>query len=100
MNVIAPRTLRVFWKKHAQAEVPLREWMREVRRANYANFAELRAGHSEADFVTESELTIFNIGGNKYRLTTFVRYTSQTVFIKRVMTHAEYDRWNARGKPL
>lgn len=92
MNVIAPRTLRAFWKKHAQAEVPLREWLREVQKASYVTFAELRAEHGEADFVMEHELTIFNIGGNKYRLAAFVRYTSQTVFVKRVMTHAEYDR--------
>lgn len=39
--------------------------------------------------------TIFNIGGNKYRLVTRILFPSQKVFVLRVMTHAEYDddRW-------
>jgi len=99
MNVISLKKLRSFWELHDQAEEPLRAWMRDVQKARYANFAELRASSPSADYVAQGEYTIFNIGGNKYRLITFVRYTAQTVFIKRVMTHAEYDRWNARGRP-
>ncbi len=95
MNVIAPRTLRAFWEKHPHAETPLRDWLRDVQKASYANFAELRAAHSTADYVASSEVTIFNIGGNKYRLVTFIGYSSQTIFIKRVMTHAEYNKWKA-----
>ncbi|MGH9755668.1 MAG: type II toxin-antitoxin system HigB family toxin [Blastocatellia bacterium] len=36
--------------------------------------------------------TVFNIGGNKYRLTAYVSYTLQVVGVNRVMTHAEYNR--------
>lgn len=99
LNVIAPRTLRAFWKRHPQAEVPLQVWLRDVQKDSYANFAELRAVHGTADYVADAELTIFNLGGNRYRLVTFIRYSAQTVFVKRVMTHAEYDKWNARGRP-
>ena len=63
---------------------------------------QLRDVYPNADFVKTaggSETTIFNIGGNSYRLVVFVRYTSQTVFVKRVMTHAEYDLWNKQGRP-
>jgi mRNA interferase HigB len=35
---------------------------------------------------------VFNIGGNKYRLVTIVRYATGKVFIRFVGTHAEYDR--------
>lgn len=37
---------------------------------------------------------IFNIGGNNYRLITFVDYEYQIVFIRNVLTHAEYDKEN------
>jgi mRNA interferase HigB len=100
MNVIAPRTLRAFWEKHPHAETPLREWQKDVQKSDYANFAELRATYPSADYLADAELTIFNIGGNKYRLVTFVRYSAQTIFIKRVMTHAEYTKWNAQGRPI
>ncbi len=36
--------------------------------------------------------TIFNIGGSKYRLVVKINYARQAIYIKRVLTHAEYDR--------
>lgn len=38
------------------------------------------------------QLTVFNIGGNKYRLIARIRYDYQLVNIRVVLTHAEYDR--------
>lgn len=36
---------------------------------------------------------VFNIKGNKYRLDTRVAYRTSVVVVKRIGTHAEYDRW-------
>jgi mRNA interferase HigB len=38
---------------------------------------------------------VFNIKGNDYRLVVVVRYTSTTMFIRFVGTHAEYDKIDA-----
>lgn len=102
MNVISLKTLRTFWEKHDQAEKPLRQWFKDVQKSGYQNLAELRTAHPYADYFEEGrlEITIFNVGGNKYRVVTFVRYAAQSVFIKLVMTHAEYDHWNKKGRPL
>jgi len=37
------------------------------------------------------DCVVFNIGGNKYRLVTRIRYKSRKVFVLKVMTHSEYD---------
>lgn len=37
------------------------------------------------------ERYVFNIGGNKYRLIATIAYSIQTVWVKHVLTHAEYD---------
>ena len=37
-------------------------------------------------------LTVFNIGGNKYRLITRIRYDYQLLNIRGVLTHSEYDK--------
>ena len=47
---------------------------------------------ASASFV--GDLTIFNVGGNKYRIAAFVHYAKQIVYIKRIGTHKEYDRWD------
>lgn len=58
--------------------------------SNWPNFVELRKIFPSADQV--GNFTVFNIGGNKYRLITFIDYTYQKVFIRAVLTHAEYDK--------
>ena len=102
MNVIAPRTLREFWQDHDQAETPLRVWLRVVQKASYGNVGEVRADFPTADLAKTDRgntLTIFNIGGNDFRLVTFISYAAQRVYIRHVMTHAEYTKWNRRGRP-
>lgn len=52
---------------------------------------ELKATFGSASLV--GELTVFNIGGNKFRIAAFVHYRAQIVYIKRIGTHEEYDKW-------
>ena len=35
---------------------------------------------------------MFNIKGNTYRLIAWIDYRSQKVFIRHILTHAEYDK--------
>ncbi|MBC1224728.1 type II toxin-antitoxin system HigB family toxin [Nostoc sp. UCD121] len=44
-------------------------------------------------------ITVFNIKGNKYRLIVDIRYSSQTIFIKYVLTHPEYDKERWKDDP-
>ena len=41
--------------------------------------------------------TVFNIGGNKYRLVVDMRYDLGRVYIRHVLTHAEYTRRTQEG---
>ncbi|MGB7521722.1 MAG: type II toxin-antitoxin system HigB family toxin [Spirulinaceae cyanobacterium] len=36
--------------------------------------------------------TVFNIGGDKYRLIAFIDYKYQKIFIRHVLTHSDYDK--------
>ena len=70
-------------------------WFRLARRARWQNFQEARATFGQTD-VAKGErgrtATIFDIGGNKYRIVAHVDYLRQTVKIEAVMDHAEYDK--------
>ena len=50
-----------------------------------------------ADYV--DPFMVFNIGGNKYRLIAVIHYNRRKVYIRQVLTHAEYDRdkWKRRN---
>lgn len=43
--------------------------------------------------------TIFDIGGNRYRLIAVIHYNRSKVYIRHVLTHAEYDRGDWKKKP-
>ncbi|MEG4391051.1 type II toxin-antitoxin system HigB family toxin [Microcoleus sp. BROC3] len=42
---------------------------------------------------------MFNIQGNKYRLIVSLNYQKQIVYIKYILTHAEYDKDNWKNDP-
>jgi mRNA interferase HigB len=92
MQVIAKRTLRLFWERHPQAEGPLRAWYAVVTRVVWKGPVDVKAMFgANVDFVSDNRI-IFDIGGNKYRLVAHVAYRFKRVLIKFVGTHKEYDR--------
>ena len=52
--------------------------------------ADVRRTFNTADFV--GDLTVFDVGGNKYRVVAFVHYRRRAVYIKHVLTHSEYEK--------
>jgi mRNA interferase HigB len=95
--VISRRQLREFWQVHARAEVSLRTWYKVVSAARWQDFGELRQSFPGADQV--GRLVGFNVGGNRYRLVALVDYAWQKVFVRRVMTHEEYDDGSWKHDP-
>lgn len=95
MQVIARRTLKLFWQKHAQAEIPLRNWFLLVDKADWTGPADVKAMFgTSVDFVGDNRI-VFDISGNKYRLIAHIAYSYRRVLIKFVGTHAEYDKIHA-----
>ena len=90
MRVIARKTLNDFWRKHADAEGPLRAWFAEVAKARWSSPASIKAVYASASIIN-NETVVFNIGGNKYRLIVKVWWAGQTVWIKFVGTHKAYN---------
>ena len=89
MHLISQRPLKAFWAVYRDAEKPLRAWIQAVKSASWRNLAELRKTFPHADPV--GQFTVFNIGGNKYRLITVIEYKWQRVYVGYILTHVEYD---------
>ena len=90
MRIISNRALRVFASNHPQAESPLQGWRRVIEKNSFSTWAEIKRAFNAVDKV--DGLVVFNIGGNKYRLVTRVRFEKQIVYIKAVLTHRDYDK--------
>ena len=95
MRVIAVSTLREFWDRHPQAEVPLQAWHAEASRANWKSPAAIKEVHRNASFLANNRV-VFNIKGNDYRLVVKVHYNTGIMYIRFVGTHAEYDAIDAK----
>ncbi len=61
-----------------------------MKKTNYQSFNDLNKTFPGADLV--KNLTVFNIGGNKYRLIAAVHYNTGIVFIRQILTHTENDK--------
>ena len=96
MHVIKLGPLRDFWSKHRDAERPLKEWYDTAVRAKWRDITDVRKVYPHADAVEAGErtATIFNIGGNKYRLIVVIHYNRRKVYVRHVLTHAVYARGN------
>jgi mRNA interferase HigB len=89
LRVFSKRALREFWAKHRDAEGPLESWYKTSTKASWSNLAEVRLTYPHADPV--GNRTVFNIKGNEYRLVVKIEYRFRAVYVKRIMTHAEYS---------
>lgn len=92
MRIISKRTLREFWQQHSNAKFGLLLWYRRISKNTFINFNELRRVFSSADVV--GNFIVFNISGNNYRLIAYIDYEAQMLFIRAILTHAEYDKEN------
>lgn len=90
MHVITKRRLVEFWQRHPDAQPSLEYWYALTKDAKWLSFAEIRQMFPSADLV--GKCTVFNIGGNKYRLIARIEHRWQKVYVRFVLTHAQYDR--------
>jgi len=88
--VISRPAILKFSEKHPDALVPLMNWYRITRKADWNSLAEVRKDFGHADVV--GRRTVFNIHGNDYRLVARVNYETKRVFVLHILTHAEYTK--------
>lgn len=95
MRIIAKKTLREFWKEHANAEEPLKAWYQETEESIWSEPNDIKKRYPSADIIPGNRV-VFNIKGNTYRLIVKIHYNTSIVFIRFVGTHAEYDKIDAK----
>jgi mRNA interferase HigB len=90
LRVISRKKLVVSALEYPELSTSLDVWYRIVKRAEWKSLIDVRKTFSHADAV--GTCTVFNIKGNAYRLIAWINYKTDKVFIKHVLTHADYDK--------
>jgi mRNA interferase HigB len=94
MHIISRKELLEADREHSGLGVPLDAWYRTAKSAGWRSLEEVRRTYSRTDGIPVGErvYTVFNISGNRYRLVTEIFYEAQTILVRQVLTHAEYDK--------
>jgi mRNA interferase HigB len=91
MRIISKKTLREFWKIHADAEQPLKAWHAKAKLAEWKTSNDIKNDYRNASFVANNRI-IFNIKGNTYRLVVAINYDFGIIYIRFVGNHKDYDK--------
>jgi len=93
MRIIAKWYLLQLAETHGDCVGQVTDWYNRASKADWHSLADVRATYRTVDLVGDK--TVFNIKGNDYRLIVHINYQTGIIYIKRLLTHAEYDkdRW-------
>ena len=95
VNIIAVRTLRLFWQQHPQSEKPLRVLYNRLTLREWSGPQDIKEAFcANVDFIGGNRV-IFDVAGNKYRVVIAFAYAYKRGMVKFVGTHSEYDKINA-----
>jgi mRNA interferase HigB len=96
MRIISRARIREYWEHHPDAENTLKKWYKVVENASWNSFSDIRKTFNSADWIriNNKDVCVFNVGGNTIRLIAAIHFNTNTVYIRAVLTHAEYDKQN------
>ncbi len=94
MGIIKKKTLKEFWEKHGDSEIPLKTWYQNASKAIWENPNQIKKDYPSAS-ILEGNRIVFNIKGNDYRLIVRINYHRKIIYIRFIDTHDKYDKIDA-----
>ncbi|WP_232436028.1 type II toxin-antitoxin system HigB family toxin [Leptospira noguchii] len=93
MRIISRKVLKDFYEnpKYSDAKIPIEVWYKDTLKSKWASPNAIKEKYRNASFLKNNRV-IFNIHGNKYRLIVKIHYNLQTIFIRFIGTHEQYDK--------
>ena len=67
IRIIAKKTLRLYWERHANCEQHLKTWHETVRTSDWHSPNDIKRVYASASILPNNRV-VFNIKGNSYRL--------------------------------
>lgn len=95
MRIVKRARLVEFWSTYPDSKTSLERWYQLTKKAKWQTFVLLKESWPSADLATVKsgkKVVVFDIAGNKYRLIGAVHFITHIVFVKKTMTHKEYEK--------
>jgi mRNA interferase HigB len=90
MRVVSRKAIRAAVAKHSEWGASLNAWFKIASDADWETFADVRNSWRNSDVV--GRFVVFDIGHNRCRLIVTIIYKWRMVYIRRILSHAEYDK--------
>jgi mRNA interferase HigB len=95
--VVSWAKCRQFAEDHADALQPLERWYDTTEKAEWKSFADVRQTFGKT-VDRYGSCYVFDIHGGHYRLIATISKGWKKVYIRHILTHAEYDRDTWKGQ--
>ncbi len=94
MHVISVKPFQEAAKKYPNQRLAIMDVYRVLRKAHFKSPEEMRKIFPSLDnFKYEDKWWVVDIGGNQLRLMAFIQFVHNRMYVKRIFTHAEYDKF-------
>jgi len=90
MRIVSRKTIREATEKHNEWGAFLKAWCKVTKHADWENFTDVRNSWESSD--TVGRFVVFNISHNRRRLIATIKYKWRMVYIRCILSHAEYDQ--------
>src|SRR5258708_12580959 len=93
MRIVSRRAIREAAAAHSEWGASLNAWYKIARNADWKNFPDVRSSWKNSDVV--GRFVVFDISHNRCRLIATIKYKWKMVYIRRILSHTEYNakRW-------
>ena len=97
MHVISRRPFNDAAKTHPNQRQALDDLYRVLRKSKFNSPEDMRQAFPSLDnFKPKDKWWVIDVGGNNLRVIAFIQFINQRIYVKHIVTHAEYDKLNKR----
>jgi mRNA interferase HigB len=89
MRIVSRKAIREATAQHSEWGASLNAWYKIAKYADWKNFAQVRSSWRNSDVV--GRFVVFDISNNRCRLIATIKYRWRMVYIRDIMSHADYD---------
>ena len=96
MVVLAKAAVKEAAIRYSGCAKALNEWYDVTRAASWKDFLAVKQTYRNTDYVAPDRL-VFDVCGNRLRVVTMVHFSTRTLYILFIGTHADYDKLDVRA---